>query len=534
MTDGYRDLRAHLAALQERGLLQVVDREVNKDTELHPLVRWQYRGGLPEEEWKAFLFTNVVDSRGRRYANPVLVGGLAGSAEVYATGLECGVEEIGARWARAMANPIDPVVIGEGPVTQNVLTQADFGDPRNTLDAIPIPISTPGFDNAPYLTSAQVISKDPATGIRNVGHYRAQLKSPTTTGVFWTGPAKHGYRHWKAARDAGRDYLEMAFVIGAPPVVSYAGVQQIPYGADEYSLAGGLAGEPIRLVRCRTVDLEVPADAELVLEGRVSTRSVELEGPFGESHGYVHPRSESPVFELTGIMHRDDYVFTSFLSQVTPSESSVIKRVGMEPMLTAFLRDTLGVDSVTNVVMHEPLTNLRKVIFVQFDKPSETEVWRALKGVAAYRAEIGKIVIGVDQDIDPRNLDAVWWAIAYRARPHNDVQILRGQYKGHGPPFSEDPAMLEDSNLLINATLRGTLPPVSLPTKPYMEQARALWEELGLPRLSPQAPWHGYVATPEEWPDELEQEAQLATQGRYYETGAKLAGSAHEPDERSH
>jgi UbiD family decarboxylase len=530
MTRGYRDLREHIAALRDRGLLQVVDREVNKDTELHPLVRWQYRGGLPEEQWKAFLFTNVVDSRGRHYDSSVLIGGLAGSPAIYATGLDCEVEEVGARWAQALAHPIAPVLVDSGPVLENVLGPDDFDRPGGGLDGLPIPVSTPGFDNAPYLTAAHVITKDPATGIRNVGHYRAQLKSPTTTGVFFSARYKHGYIHWRKAVEAGQDYLELAFVIGAPPVVSYAAVQKVPYGMDEYELAGGLAGEPIRLVKCRTVDLEVPADAELVLEGRVSTHRVELEGPFGESHGYVHPRSESPVFELTGMMHRDDYVFTSFLSQVTPSESSVIKRVGMEPLLLAFLRDTLGVDSVTGVVMHEALTNLRKVIFVQFDKPSETEVWRALKGVAAYRAELGKIVIAVDKDIDPHNLDAVWWAIAYRSRPHNDVQILRGQYKGHGPPFSDDPAMLQDSNLLINATLRGTLPPVSLPTKPYMERARELWEELGLPRLTPQSPWHGYVYTAEEWPEELEEEAQLATRGRYYETGSKLAGSAHEPD----
>ncbi len=529
MAHRYHDLRSHIAALRERGLLHEIDREVNKDTELHPLVRWQYRGGVPEDLWKAFLFTNVVDSRGRRYVNPVLVGGLAGSPEVYATGLQCEVGEIGARWAQAMARPIDPVLVESGPVTENVFTEVDFGDLRHTLDAIPIPISTPGFDNAPYLTSAQVFTKDPLTGVRNIGHYRAQLKSPTTTGIFFSAKYKHGYLHWRKALEAGREYLEMAFVIGAPPVVSYAAVQKVPYGVDELSLAGGLAGEPVQLVKCRTVDLEVPADAELVIEGRVSTHRVELEGPFGESHGYVHPRSTSPVFEMTGLMHRDDYVFTSFISQVTPSESSVIKRVGMEPMLTAFLRDTLGVDTVKDVVMHEPLTNLRKVIFVRFENPTETEVWRALKGVAAYRAEIGKIVIAVDSDIDPRNLDAVWWAIAYRSRPHHDVQILRGQYKGHGPPFSEDPAMLEDSNLLINATLRGTLPPISLPTRPYMEDARELWESLGFPALRPQAPWHGYVPTPEEWPDELEDEARMATDGRYYETGTKLATTAHPP-----
>ena len=526
MGRGYQDLRQHIEVLRERGLLYEIDREVNKDTEMHALVRWQYRGGVPEEQWKAFLFTNVVDSRGRRYDNGVLIGGLAASPAVYAAGLGCEVEEVGARWDRAFASPIEPVLVESGPAQEVVLGPGDFDQEMGGFDGIPIPISTPGFDNAPYLTSAHAISKDIETGLRNVGHYRGQIKSPTTCGVFFTGAFKHGYMHWKKALDAGHKHLEMAFVVGTPPVVSYAAVQQVPYGLDEYTLAGGLAGSPIELVKCKTVDLEVPADSEIVLEGIVHTDRLELEGPFGESHGYVHPRSKSPVFELTAITHRRDYTWTSFISQVTPSESSVIKRVSFEPMLKSFLRDTLGVDSVTGVVMHEPLTNLRPVIFVQFDSPRETEVWRALKGVAAYRAEIGKIVIAVDRDIDPRNLDAVFWALAYRSRPHKDVQILRGQYKGHAPPFTDDPEKLEDSNLLINATLRGSLPPISLPTKPYMERARAMWEELGLPHLNPQAPWHGYVYTPEEWPDELEQEAQLAVQGRHYETGTKLAGTA--------
>jgi 3-polyprenyl-4-hydroxybenzoate decarboxylase len=130
--EGYRDLRAHLAALRERNLVWVIDREVNKDTELHPLVRWQYRGGLAEEQWKAFLFTNVVDSRGRRYANPVLVGGLAGSPEIYATGLQCEVAEVGARWAAALANPIEPVLVDSGPVTENIAPRATTAGSTST------------------------------------------------------------------------------------------------------------------------------------------------------------------------------------------------------------------------------------------------------------------------------------------------------------------------------------------------------------------------------------------------------------------
>ena len=146
----------------------------------------------------------------------------------------------------------------------------------------------------------------------------------------------------------------------------------------------------------------------------------------------------------------------------------------------------------------------------------------ALKGLAAYRAEIGKVVIAVDADIDPHNLDAVWWAIAYRARPHLDVQVLRGQAKGHAPPFGEG-ADQEDANLLIDATLKDRVPPISLPTREFMERAKEIWDELGYPPLQPEEPWHGYVMTPDEWPAELEEEAALAVAGRYYETGAKLA-----------
>ncbi|MGH3435856.1 MAG: UbiD family decarboxylase [Sciscionella sp.] len=515
----YHDLRDHIAALRERSLLYVVDRPINKDTEMHPLVRWQYRGGIPERARKAFLFTNVVDSRGRHYANDVLVGGLAGTPEIYAVGLGCPVAAIGDVWQRALSEPIDPVVVDDGPVQEVVHRQGGAGG-AGDFDTMPIPISTPGFDNAPYLNSAQTVTRSPVDGVRNVGHYRGQIKSPTTCGVFFTSPAKHAYLHWNAAR-ARNQPLDLAFVIGAPPVVSYAAVNQVPYGVDEYTLAGGLAREPIKLLRCETVDLEVPAHAEVVIEGHLRTDRVEPEGPFGESHGYVHPRSHSPVFEITCVTHRRDYCWTSFISQVTPSESSVIKKVSLEPMLLRFLRDTLGISAVCDVSMHEPLTNLRKVVFVQFDNPRRTEVWRALKGVAAYRDEIGKIVVAIDSDIDPRNLDAVWWAIAYRARPHNDVQILRGQAKGHAPPFG-DSVDREDSNLLIDATLKDKVPPISLPARPYMTRAREIWEELRLPELSPESPWYGYVLSPDEWPPELQEEADLAVRGRYYETGLKL------------
>ncbi|MCL6593234.1 MAG: UbiD family decarboxylase, partial [Alicyclobacillus sp.] len=192
---------------------------------------------------------------------------------------------------------IPPVVVGEGPVQEVVHRGADLEQSGGFLE-FPIPISTPGYDNAPYLSSAHFITKDPDTGIRNVGNYRGQIKSARTCGVYFSPHGNDAMEHWKAMRKRGQA-LPVAIVVGAPPVVSYVSVQRMAIDLDELAVAGGLAEEPIRLVKCQTVDLEVPADAEVVIEGYIRTDVVEPEGPFGESHGFVHPRSESPIVEIT-------------------------------------------------------------------------------------------------------------------------------------------------------------------------------------------------------------------------------------------
>lgn len=520
----YHDLREHIAALEAAGLLRRIDRGINKDTVLHPLVRWQYRGGLPESERSAFLFTNVTDSTGRRYENPVLVGGLAGTRRIYALGMGCELDEVGARWEQALRAPIPPVTVEEAPVHEVVHTGAELEAWGGLLN-LPVPISTPGYDNAPYLSSASFITRDPETGVGNVGTYRAQIKGALRCGVYYVPHANDAAVHWKKAQARG-EHLPCAIVLGAPPVVSYASVQRIPIELDELAVAGALAGDAIRVVRCKTVDLQVPADAEVVIEGYIRTDVLEPEGPFGESHGFVHPRSESPIVEVTAITHRRDFIMTSFISQVTPSESSTIKLVSFEPMLLDFLRNQCGVKSVRRVVMHEALTNIRPVIFLQFEKPTDGEVWRALKLTSGFKSGVGKLVIAVDRDIEPDNLDAIFWALAYRMTPHLDVQIVRGYDKGHAPPFREVPAM-DNSVMLINATLREALPPISLPKREYMERSLAIWRELGLPAVTPQAPWHGYSLG--EWWDELDDEAALAAQSRYTETGDKLAGLRTDP-----
>jgi 4-hydroxy-3-polyprenylbenzoate decarboxylase len=521
---GYADLRDHIEALERAGLLVRVRRLINKDTEMHPLVRWQYRGGLPEKDWRGFLFENVTGVKGKHYDIPVAVGVMAGSKYIVAVGLDCDADGIADKWQKAFRSPIEPMMVKNGPVHQVVLTGADVKR-SGGLDQFPVPISTPGFDGAPFITAGHWITKDPDTGIRNVGNYRGHLKAKDRLGIF-PGPGQHVLAHWQKCKAKGIP-LQAAVVVGPPPVVSYAAVQKVPYGVDELAVAGGLVDESIRLVKCKTVDIEVPADAEIVIEGILATDTVEPEGPFGESHGYMHPRMMNPFMQVTAITRKKNPILVSWTSQVTPSESSIIKRVGYEPLFLKHLKGELGIKSVVKVALHEPLTNLRKVIVVQLKNPTEAETWRALMGAATFHPAVGKFLVAVDEDIDPWDMDMVMWAISYRSMPDKDVQILKGRERGHGPPFSRDDEPVEtrqadESALLINAILRDKFPPVSLPKKEYMEGARKIWEELGLPRLAPKNPWHGYPLG--DWDDELEEEARLAVKGDYLINGQKLKG----------
>ena len=518
----YPDLQDHIAALEKAGLLVRVDKPVNKDTELHPLVRWQYRGGIPDTGRKAFLFTNVYDSRGRTYDMPVVVGALAANRDVYRIGVGVSLDEIGPHWANAVNNPIDPVEVGEAACQEIVLTGDDLIGEGRGLDALPVPISTPGFDSAPYLTAGMFVTKDPDTGIQNMGTYRGGLKASNRMAVRMSARegGAGGYLHWEKYKALGQK-MPCAIVLGCPPSVAYTGPQKIRRDVDELTIAGGLAGAPINIVKCRTLDLTVPADSEIVIEGLVDTEYLEPEAPFGESHGHISLEDYNMIFEVTAITRKTNAVLSSIISQVTPSESSVIKRVAYEPMFLAHIRDHLGVKGIKRVFMHEPLTNIRRVIFLQMEPGTpRTEIWRALYGATSLRADCGKYVIAVNEDIDPDNGDAVFWSLGYRADPGTDIEILRHRDAGHGPKGA-DGARPEESTLLIDATLKREMPPLALPKREYMERAKELWEELGLPPLAPEAPWHGYSLG--DWTDEWDRLAECAAQGDYLENGKRSA-----------
>ena len=510
------DFQEHLADLEAEGLLVRIDRPINKDTELHPLVRWQFLGGIPEDKRRAFLFTHVVDSRGERYDIPVAVGALAASPRIYAMGMGKSVEEIGAAWMHAIARPIAPVGVTSPVCQEVVIFGEDLKGAGGGLSRLPVPVSTPGFDSAPYLTATLCITRDPDSGVQNMGTYRAALKAPDRLVVRMVARpgGAGGYLHWLKYHER-KQPMPCAIVIGCAPVVVFTGPQKLAVDQDELAVAGGLAGTPIRKAKAATIDLDVPADAEIVIEGLIDTELLEPEAPFGESNGYVALEAFNMPMRVTAITHRRSPVFTAIISQVTPSESSVIKKVAYEPLFLAHLRDDLGIRGVRRVVMHERLTNLRPVIFVQLAQNTpRTEVWRALLGAATLLPYCGKIVIAVSEDIDPTSIDAVLWSLAYRSDPIEDVQILPHRAGVQGAQYR---SRQSDSAMLFDATLKHPMPPLALPAREFMERARAIWEELALPSLSVSSPWHGYTLG--DWTEGWDLFAQRAAAGDWEQNG---------------
>ena len=325
------------------------------------------------------------------------------------------------------------------------------------LDGLPVPISTPGWDNAPYLSAGHYITKDPDTGIQNVGNYRGQIKAPRRLGMNPSVELRAGiFAHWEKCKARGEP-LPCAVVVGCPPVISYASVQKMPENLDELAVAGALAGGPINVVRAKTVDLLVPAEAEIVIEGLIDTELLEPEAPFGESHGYVNLQEYNAFMEVTAITRRRHPILTSFISQVTPSESSVIRQVAMEPVYLHHLKHDLGIQGVNRVAMHEPLTSLYAVIAIQFERgtPETRGLARPPRRFRAaplrrqmdHRRRRGHRSGKRRRACSGRCPTAASRSTISRSLPHKDP--------GHGPRGPRDDG--ETAAVLINATAQGHL-----------------------------------------------------------------------------
>jgi UbiD family decarboxylase len=460
----YSDMREFLARLEEAGELQHIKIPVDKDWEISTLAR-RYMIEMPPEKRPALFFDKVKGND-----IPVVVS-VFGNRQRYAMALETTPQEITKRWVNALDCPIPPEIVRTGPCKENIM----IGENVDLL-SFPIPIWTPGKDAAPYITSAGCVTKDPEDNSRNVGTYRLQVKGKRKTGLFYGHASQHiGLHHAKYKR-LGRP-MEIAVVLGSDPYVPMCQVTKVPLHLDEYSVAGGLKGSPIELVKCETVELEVPATSEIVIEGEVPPDIDEPEAPFGETSGFMSPIRESPIIDIKAITYRDNPIYHSFLSQKPPSESTNIKCCGMEGILLWALQK-IGVPGIKDIYCPESGSEGFYIV-VSIKKSVPGHPRQVCNSIWGYLPVMGKYIVVCDDDIDIRNPFDVEWALTYRCDPVRDTfRMADAEGVGIDPTRGHAPL---SGKIGFDATIKRWGDYVlALPDQVYFERIKARWEEYGL------------------------------------------------------
>jgi 4-hydroxy-3-polyprenylbenzoate decarboxylase len=289
-----------------------------------------------------------------------------------------------------------------------------------TLDDIPILQCWPE-DGGRYITYPLVITRDPESGMRNIGMYRMQVFDGRTTGMHWQRH-KGGAQHYRLAERRG-ERLDVAVAIGPDPVVAYAATAPMPEGLDELLLAGFLGRRRIELVKCVTNDLEVPASANIVLEGYVEPGVRRREGPFGDHTGFYSLADDFPVFRLTCITHRNDPIYHTTVVGVPPMEDYYLG-LASERIFLPVIRKTLP----EIVDMHFPAEGIfHNLVIISIDKryPGHArKIMNACWGLG--QLMFSKTVIVVDQDVDVHDVGEVAWIVGTHIDPQRDIQFTRG------------------------------------------------------------------------------------------------------------
>lgn len=528
----YRDMREYLEALEKAGKLRRVKRAINKDKELHPLVAWQFRG-LEESQRTGFLFENVTDTKGKKYNGSVASCVTAPSREVYAMGMNCDPSRVNEKWQEAYQKPRPPRLVKDGPVKEEVHVGKNLLE-HGGLYEFPIPMTANGWESLPRLTAASWHTKDPDTGITNVGTYNGYLLGPARSSCRTV--QSHLLIHWNKCRQRGIP-LQAAAVIGAVPSVIMTSVVKVPYGVNELDIAGGIGGRAIDVVKCETVDLEVPAASEIVIEGEIPTDYREPDPASAEHTGYTIMGTKVFAFKVKAITHRKNPIWHDMIIHTPPCEDSTIRMISNCGRMMTFLKDSCGIPEVKDVAFHQS-SAANRLCVIQMQalggvRAHNSVVWQALLGSLSVWPRIPKIVIAVDEDIDPWDLESVVWAVSFRYQPHRDTKIIQGrranldQSSGYFGLDLEDSAYptsrsapLGSSAMLMDATRKWDYTPVSLPKREYMEKAKKLWEELGFDALKPREPWHGVELGV--WPEIYRRQAEMAERGEFEQVAQEL------------
>jgi 4-hydroxy-3-polyprenylbenzoate decarboxylase len=455
-----RDLREWIALLEREGELVRISAEVDPQLEITEITDRVVKAGGP-----ALLFENPKSSHPllinqfgteRRMCLALGVETLDEAGERIGEVLEMQppeglVEKVkGLRKLKSIADS-QPKAVRSGPAQEVVLTGDDVD-----LGLLPVQTCWPG-DAAPFITLPAVITKDPRTGGRNVGMYRMQVLGKDATAM-----------HWQIHKDGRADYLladgsmDVAVAIGLDPVTTYAASAPLPKHVDELMLAGFLRSEPVELVQAKTVDLEVPANAEIVLEGTIARDDLAEEGPFGDHTGYYTASEPFPVFRVKAMTMRRDAIYASIVVGKPPAEDAWLGKATERLFLPAIrmsVPELVDYDLPVAGAFHNCcLVSIRKSYPGQAQK-----VMHAIWGLGLL--SLTKAVVVVDEWVDVHDYEEVFFRVGANVDPQRDVLLSEGplDHLDHAPT-----RQFYGGKIGIDATHKGP----AEGTRPWPEEIR--------------------------------------------------------------
>jgi UbiD family decarboxylase len=494
----FGDLRGWIGALKAQDELQEIGAEVDWNIELGTIMRLAQGPGTG----KALLFNNIKDynkptSRCRRIFGSALNNNRR-IAMMLGLPPDVHPRELVKLGRNILTETVPPRIVKDGPVKENIVKGKDIN-----LEDFPTPYWN-RVDGGRYLiTYAGVVTKDPDTGIMNVGIYRGMIggrdKIPM---LMWR--AQHIGHHVTAAQQRGMKELPIAVAIGWEPSLGFCAGSPVPKGICEYDVMGAIRGAPVELVKCETNDLYVPASAEIVIEGMLGLDpdSYMMEGPYAEVTGYVAgDRSPKPAIRVTCITHRNDPILRGTIEGCLPgsfSENAVISSIFRSSTAWNVL-ERAGVPGITDVWGPPVQAGINLLIRMkQSYRGQAKQAANAIWGSSAAHVRYKHITV-VDDDIDIHDYAAVDWAVAYRVNAgENDIVIMPETFGlGLDPSTRKrdrNPALFGTgkwNRMLIDATMNldydpdpefdgARFPPTVWPKEDDVEAARKRWTELGL------------------------------------------------------
>ncbi|HVO96472.1 MAG TPA: menaquinone biosynthesis decarboxylase [Bryobacteraceae bacterium] len=422
----YTDLRDFIKALDKQGELKRIPFEVSTELEITEFADRSVKSGGP-----ALLF-----EKPKGFAIPVLINAFASMKRMQIALEVDSVDEVAGRISEFLQMQMPegligklkmlpklgeigaffPKIVSNGPCKE-VVRRDDL-----SLDEIPVLKCWPG-DGGRYITLPMVFSKNPDTGKRNCGCYRMQVYDARTTGMHWQ-THKQGAEHYRRLSAAGQvKRMEVAVAIGADPATMYSAILPLPPDIDEMMIAGFLRSKPVEMVKCETVDIEVPAQSEFVLEGYVELGELRREGPFGDHTGFYSLDDDYPVFHVTCMTHRKSPVYATTIVGPPPMEDfymgKAIERIFL-PLMRLQLPEVRDICMPAEGIFHNLI-----LVSIRKSYPGHArKVMHAIWGTG--QAMFSKVIVVVDEDVDVQNVSEVAWKALNNIDPERDVQFVMG------------------------------------------------------------------------------------------------------------